>query len=175
MAMQSMQSLHDLLVHELKDLYSAENQLLKALPKMAKNAQSPQLRAAFEQHARETEKQIERIERAMTELNGKPRGKKCVGMEALIEEGKEIMDMNIARDVVDAGLIGAAQKIEHYEIAGYGTARTYAQHLGMNNVARLMQQTLDEESATNEKLTKLAESQANVEAMTANGPESRRR
>jgi ferritin-like metal-binding protein YciE len=173
MAMQSMQSLHDLLVHDLKDLYSAENQLLKALPRMARHAQSPELRSAFEQHLRETRKHVERIERAMEHMDGKPRGKKCVGMEGLVEEGKEVIDMNISSDVVDAALIGAAQKVEHYEIAAYGTARTYAQQLGMDNVARLLQQTLEEESAANEKLTRIAESRANVEAARGNGPRSR--
>ena len=172
--MPSMQSLQDLLIMELKDLYSAENQLTKALPRMAKHARKPELRMAFEQHLRETENQITRIERVMEELGAKPRGKKCVGMEALIEEGKELMEMDADPDVLDAGLIGAAQKIEHYEIASYGTARTYAQQLGLDKIADTLQQTLDEESATNEKLTGRAESRVNVEAMRGDGQGARR-
>ena len=160
-------NLEDLLVDQLKDLYSAENMLAKALPKMAKAANSQDLKMGFEQHAEQTKKQAERIEEIFEKhgINGSPKGKKCVGMEGLIKEGEEIMKEDASKDVLDAGLIAAAQKVEHYEIAGYGTARTYAETLGYKDAARLLQQTLDEESMTNEKLTKLAESHINIEAM----------
>jgi len=157
-------TLEDLFIDLLKDLYSAENQLVKALPKMAKNAQSPDLQKAFKDHLKQTEKQAERIERIFSELEGSPRGKKCVGMEGLVEEGNEIMKEAADPDAMDAGLIAAAQKVEHYEIAGYGTARAWAQHLGYNNAARLLQETLEEESMANELLTRIAESHVNMEA-----------
>ena len=159
-------NLEELLTDELKDLYSAENQILKALPKMAKTAKSKELRMAFEDHLRQTENQVKRLEQAATELGFSPRGKKCVGMEGLIEEGKEIMT-NGSKDPaspMEAGLIGAAQKVEHYEIAAYGTARAHARQLGFNSVAQLLDQTLEEEKMTDEKLTKLAENQVNVQA-----------
>jgi len=158
-------SLHDLYLMELRDLYSAENQLIKALPKMAKAACSAQLRRAFEQHLRQTEGHVKRLERIFKELDESPKGKKCAGMEGLIDEGKELLKEDVAEDVLDAGLIGAAQRVEHYEIAGYGTARAYARMLGYETAARLLQQTLDEESETDEKLTQLAESVINVEAL----------
>jgi len=159
-----MATLEDLYMDLLKDLYSAEKQIVKALPKMAKNAQSPDLQRAFQEHLRQTEGQVERIERIFSELDGSPRGKKCVGMEGLIEEGNELLKEETEPDVLDAGLIAAAQKVEHYEIAGYGTARAWAQRLGYNNAARLLEQTLEEESMANEKLTKIAESHVNMEA-----------
>ncbi|HEX6034696.1 MAG TPA: ferritin-like domain-containing protein [Anaerolineales bacterium] len=159
-----MATLEDLYTDLLKDLYSAEKQLVKALPKMAKNAQSPDLQKAFQEHLRQTEAQVERIERIFTELGGSPRGKKCVGMEGLIEEGNELMQEDAEPDVLDAGLIAAAQKVEHYEIASYGTARAWAQRLGYDKAARLLQETLEEESMANEKLTKIAESHVNMEA-----------
>jgi ferritin-like metal-binding protein YciE len=159
-----METLHDLFTDEMKDMFSAETQLTKALPRMAKNATNPQLKRAFEQHLKETEEHVRRIERLAAELDIKPRGKKCMGMEGLIEEGKEVMNEAKDPDVMDAGLIGAAQKVEHYEIAGYGTARTYAQLLGNEEAARLLQETLDEEGETDKKLTALAESLINVEA-----------
>ena len=159
-----MATLEDLYTDLLKDLYSAEKQLVKALPKMAKNAQSPDLQKAFQEHLRQTEGQVERIERIFQELEGSPRGKKCVGMEGLIEEGNELLQEDVEPDVLDAGLIAAAQKVEHYEIAGYGTARAWAQRLGYDKAARLLQQTLEEESMANEKLTKIAESHVNMEA-----------
>jgi ferritin-like metal-binding protein YciE len=159
-------NLEDLLVDQLKDLYSAENQLVKALPKMAKAANSQDLKKGFEKHLEETKRQAERIEQIFDKhgLSGSPKGKKCVGMEGLIKEGEEILKENIDPDALDAGLIAAAQKVEHYEIASYGTARTYAKTLGYTEAARLLQQTLDEESKTNEKLTALAESHINIEA-----------
>jgi ferritin-like metal-binding protein YciE len=159
-----MNSLQDLFVHDLKDLYSAETQLLKALPKMAKAASSPDLKQAFEKHTKETEAQVARLEKIFEELDESPKGKKCKAMEGLIEEGKEIMEEDAEPEVLDAGLIGAAQKVEHYEIAGYGTARTYAEMLGNNAAARLLQQTLDEEGKTDKLLTELAVSCINVEA-----------
>ena len=159
-----MATLEDLYTDLLKDLYSAEKQLVKALPKMAKNAQSPDLQKAFQEHLRQTEGQVERIERIYQELEGSPRGKKCVGMEGLIEEGNELLQEDAEPDVMDAGLIAAAQKVEHYEIAGYGTARAWAQRLGYDKAARLLQATLEEESMANEKLTKIAESHVNMEA-----------
>lgn len=162
--MAKMQTLEDLYMDLLKDLYSAEKQLVKALPKMAKNAQSPDLQKAFQEHLRQTEKQVERIEKIVSEMNGSPRGKKCVGMEGLIEEGNELLKEDVEPDVLDAGLIAAAQKVEHYEIAGYGTARAWAERLGYDTAARMLKETLDEESMANEKLTQIAESHVNMEA-----------
>jgi len=159
-----MATLEDLYIDLLKDLYSAEKQLVKALPKMAKHAESPDLQRAFQEHLRQTEGHVERIERIFSDLDGSPRGKKCVGMEGLIEEGNELLQEDAEPNVLDAGLIAAAQKVEHYEIASYGTARTWAERLGYDKAARLLQQTLDEESLANEKLTKIAESHVNMEA-----------
>lgn len=159
-----MATLEDLYTDLLKDLYSAEKQLVKALPKMAKNAQSPDLQKAFQEHLKQTEGQVDRIERIFSEMGGSPRGKKCVGMEGLVEEGNELLQEDVEPDVLDAGLIAAAQKVEHYEIAGYGTARAWAQRLGYDKAARLLQETLEEESTANEKLTKIAESHVNIEA-----------
>ena len=160
-------SLEDLYVAELRDLYSAEGQIVKALPKMAKAASSPELKRAFERHLEETRRQVERLDQIGQALEIKLTGKKCKGMEGLIEEGKEVMEEFDDGDAIDAGLIGAAQKVVHYEIAAYGTARTHAEVLGHPKAARLLQQTLDEEAATDKKLTQLAESIINVEAATA--------
>jgi len=159
-----MGTLEDLYTDLLKDLYSAEKQLVKALPKLAKNAQSPDLQRAFQEHLKQTEGHVERIERIFSDLDGSPRGKKCVGMEGLVEEGNELLKEKTEPEVLDAGLIAAAQKVEHYEIASYGTARAWAERLGYNQAARLLQQTLDEESTANEKLTRIAESHVNMEA-----------
>lgn len=167
MARQEMNPLEELLVDQLKDLYSAENQLVKALPKMAKAASSPELRRAIERHLEETRKQVERLNQIGDSLEVKLTGKKCKGMEGLIEEGKELLAEDLDENVIDAGIIGAAQKVEHYEIAAYGTARTHANLLGYNKVAKLLQQTLDEEGATDKKLTALAETLINVEAVQA--------
>ena len=157
--------LQELFVDQLKDLYSAENQIIKALPKMAKNASNPELRAAFEAHLEETRMQVERLDQIAEEMGLRTlKGKKCAGMEGLLEEGKEVMQ-EFDDDVLDAGMIGAAQKVEHYEIAAYGTARTHANMLGLKKVARLLQQTLDEEGRTDKKLTQLAESVVNLEAL----------
>lgn len=162
-----MQSLEDLFLHDLKDLYNAENQLLKALPRMAKKASAPELRRAFELHLKQTEQQVKRLERVFDTLDEKAKGKTCKGMQGLIEEGKEMMAEDIEDDVLDAALIASAQKVEHYEIASYGTARTYAEMLGNDTAAKLLQQTLDEEEETDKKLTQLAEQLVNVEAVEA--------
>lgn len=159
-------SLQKLYVDELKDLYSAEKQLVQALPKMAKKASNPQLRAGFEEHLEVTKKQVERLDQIFERLERSPRGKKCKAMEGLIEEGKEMMQEDMEPEVMDAALISAAQKVEHYEIASYGTVRTYARLLGAEEDARLLQLTLDEEGETDKKLSQLAES-VNVEAMAA--------
>jgi ferritin-like metal-binding protein YciE len=146
----------ELLIEELKDLYSAENQLVKALPKMAKAATSPELQEAFETHLEETKGHAQRLEEIMDELAESPRGKKCVAMEGLIAEGKEIMEEDATPAMLDLALIGAAQKVEHYEIAGYGTARTLAELAGETKVAKLLQKTLDEEGKTDKLLTAIA-------------------
>jgi ferritin-like metal-binding protein YciE len=159
--------LEELLVDELKDLYSAENQMLKNLPRMVKAAGSPDLKRAFERHLEETRRHVERLDQIGDQLDVRLTGKRCKGMSGLIEEGREIIEEDLEQDALDAGLIGAAQKIEHYEIAGYGTARTHAEMLGYNKVARLLQQTLNEEGATDKKLTALAENIINVEAVQA--------
>ncbi|HEX4604765.1 MAG TPA: ferritin-like domain-containing protein [Candidatus Angelobacter sp.] len=161
-----MESLKDLFIEELKDLYSAENQILKALPKMIKKATAPELKSGFEQHLKETQAHVERLEKIFQELELSPKGKKCKGMEGVIADGKELMEQDADADVMDAGLIGAAQHVEHYEMAGYGCVRTYAELLGHNDFARMLQKTLDEERATDEKLTELARN-INVEAEKA--------
>jgi ferritin-like metal-binding protein YciE len=161
-----METLRELFVEQLKDLYSAENQIIKALPKMIKTASSDQLKAGFEEHLEQTKGHVERLENIFEELDESPRGKKCKGMEGLLAEGKELMEEDAEEDVLDAGLIAAAQHVEHYEIAGYGCVRTYAELLGMKNAAKLLQQTLDEEKETDKKLSKLAES-INVQAQRA--------
>jgi ferritin-like metal-binding protein YciE len=131
---------------------------------MAKAAQSPDLQKAFQNHLKQTEGHVDRIERIFSDMEGSPRGKKCAAMEGLVEEGSELLQEDIDPNVLDAGLIAAAQKVEHYEIASYGTVRAWAERLGKTRAAQLLQQTLDEESAADEKLTQIAESQANVEA-----------
>ena len=157
-------TLKDLYIDEIKDLYSAEKMLVKALPKMAKAANDTQLQQAFRTHLKETGQHAARLEQICKDLGVSPRGKKCVGMEALIEEGSELIKEDPDPDVLDAGLISKAQHVEHYEIAGYGTLRTYARQLGFENHAELLQQTLDEEGRTDHLLTELAESGINVEA-----------
>ena len=158
-----MDTLDELYTDLLKDLYSAEKQLVKALPKMAKKAQSSELQKAFNEHLNQTERHVERIEKIFSDMDGSPRGKKCVGMEGLVKEGDELMK-ETDKDALDAALIAAAQKVEHYEISSYGTARTWAERMGHDKAVRILQETLDEESHANEKLTKIAESQANMEA-----------
>ncbi|MFO0867299.1 MAG: ferritin-like domain-containing protein [Gemmataceae bacterium] len=149
-------SLDKLLEDQLKDLYSAENQVSKALPKMAKAASSDPLREAFQSHLEETKGQIERLEKIGKTLGIKLTGKKCAAMEGLIEESKEVIDADGPENVIDAALIITAQRVEHYEISGYGSARTLAEHLGHDKVAELLQETLEEESAADEKLTTLS-------------------
>ena len=160
-------SLDKLLEDELKDLFNAEGQLVKALPKMAKAASDASLKKAFTSHLTETKGQVQRLTAISRLLGIKLTGKKCKAMEGLLEEGKEILDSDGPASVIDAALIGAAQRVEHYEIAAYGTARAFAEHLGNAKVAKLLQQTLDEEGATDKKLTQLAESIINVEAAVA--------
>lgn len=159
-----LETLKDLYIHELKDLYSAEKQLLKALPKMAKAATKPELKAGFETHLEETKVHVQRLEEVLASAGASTRGPKCKGMEGLLEEGRSLMEEEADPEVLDAGLICAAQKVEHYEIAGYGCVRTYAQLLGDKAGQKLLQTTLDEEGATDKKLTALAESAINVAA-----------
>lgn len=155
----SLGSMQELFVQQLKDLYSAESQITKALPKMIKGTTNPELRQAFEMHLEETKVQQQRIEDIFEteKLNGSPRGHKCKGMEGLLEEGAEMLEEDGEENVIDAGLIAAAQRVEHYEIAGYGTARAMAELLGLNKAAKMLEQTLNEEEATDKKLTKIAE------------------
>lgn len=160
-----LETLRDLYIDELKDLYSAEKQLVKALPKMAKNATDLQLKKAFTDHLAETEEHVSRLEEIFESLDASPRGKKCVGMEGLIEEAQELLGEDAEEEVLDAGLISKAQHVEHYEMAGYGTVRTYAMLLGETSHARLLQRTLDEEGRADKLLTKLAEGSINIDAM----------
>lgn len=159
-------TLHDLYVDELKDLYNAENQILKALPKMVKAASDPNLAAAFTDHLAETKVHVERLEAIFQELDANPKGKKCKAMEGLLAEGQDLMANDANPSVMDAALIAAAQRVEHYEMAGYGCVRTYARLLGDEHAADLLQKTLDEEGDTDKKLTQLAESVINAEAVT---------
>ena len=159
-----MESLRELYVDELKDLWSAENQITKALPKMTKAATNPKLKRAFNTHLKQTERHIKRLERIFKELDESPRGKKCVGMEGLIKEGQELIKEKPEAEVLDAGLIAAAQHVEHYEMAGYGCVRTWARQMGEDRQAELLQETLDEEEQTDRLLSELAESEINVEA-----------
>jgi ferritin-like metal-binding protein YciE len=158
-----LESLKDLYIDELRDLYSAENQLVEAIPKMAKAATSKQLKAGFQKHLQETKGHVDRLTKIFTDLGVSPKGKKCKAMEGLVKEGAEVIDEDAAPDVKDAALIAAAQRVEHYEMAGYGCVRTYAELLGDTKAARLLQQTLDNEGKTDESLTKLSK-KINVEA-----------
>ena len=152
-----LKTLEDLLLHELKDLYSAEHQLLKALPKMAKAATNEDLKAGFEEHFEQTKGHAERLDKIAEILDKKLTGHKCKAMEGLVEEGSELISEDAEDAIRDAGLIGAAQRVEHYEIAGYGTARSIARHLGHEDIADILEETLEEEKETDEKLTELAE------------------
>ncbi|HET8824427.1 MAG TPA: ferritin-like domain-containing protein [Terriglobales bacterium] len=163
-------SLRELYVEQLRDLYDAENQLIKALPKMAKEASSDELRQGIEEHLEQTRGHAERIEQIFEQLGEKPKGKKCKGMQGLLEEGKETLEEDMEEDTKDAAIIAAAQRVEHYEISGYGTARTYANLLGENEAAELLEETLNEEKETDQKLTQLAE-EINVEAAKGSGEE----
>ncbi len=160
----ALKNLQDLYVDELKDLYNAEQQVLKALPKMAKAASSAELKNAFNQHLEQTKEQVRRLDHIFEELGKAPRGKKCIGMRGIIEEGSELIKEKADPSVKDAGLISAAQRVEHYEMAGYGTVRTFAQMLGYDDQAQTLQQTLNEEGDTDHKLTQLAETMINPEA-----------
>ena len=159
-------TLQDLYIKELQDLYDAEKQIVKALPKMAKAASSSELQDAFEEHLDQTKGHVERLERIFDMLDISSKGKECKGLMGIIEEGEELISnkKDINPDVLDAGLIAAAQRVEHYEMAGYGTVRTYADILGYDDAAELLQQTLDEEKETDQKLTQLAEGMINIEA-----------
>jgi ferritin-like metal-binding protein YciE len=158
-------TLRKLYIEELRDLYSAENQIVKALPKMAKAASSPELKEAFGAHLEETKQHVARLTQIFEELESSPKGKTCKAMEGLIEEGQELMKEKSEPVVLDAGLISAAQRVEHYEMAGYGTVRTYARLLGESEAAQLLQQTLQEEGQADKKLTDLAEQVINRQAM----------
>jgi ferritin-like metal-binding protein YciE len=161
-------SLQDLYLDELKDLYNAETQLVKALPKMAKAASNDQLRAAFQEHLRETSEHVSRLEQIFEQLGEKATGKKCLGMEGLVKEGSETMKEDYSEEVKDAAIIGAAQRVEHYEMAGYGTVRAFAELLGETEHVSLLEKTLEEEKQADEKLTQLAEE---INAKAAEGQE----
>jgi ferritin-like metal-binding protein YciE len=162
-------SLRTLLEEELKDIYSAEKQLVRALPKMAKKASSPELKGALQEHLEVTKRQIERLEDVFESLGKSAKAKTCEAMKGLVEEAEEMLGEDAEPSVLDAGIIAAAQKVEHYEIASYGTVRTWAQLIGENEAAELLQQTLDEEEDTDERLTQLAESYVNPQAESGDG------
>jgi len=154
--MPELTTIEELLIHSIKDLYSAETQLVKALPKMAKAATDPDLKAGFETHLEETQTHVQRLEQVAELLGATPRGKSCAAMKGLVEEGEETIKEEGEPSILDLALIAAAQKVEHYEISGYGSARALAEALGNQDVVDLLQLTLDEESATDEKLTAAA-------------------
>ena len=173
-----MDGLKELYIDELRDLYNAENQLVKALPKMAKAASSNELGQGFEEHLEQTKEHVQRLEQIFELLEESPKGKKCLGMEGLIKEGSEAMNEDFEGAVMDAALIGAAQRVEHYEIAAYGTARAFAEELGEAEHVALLEKTLVEEEETDEKLTKLSEeinSQANSGSDSGAEPEAKSR
>ena len=159
-----LQTLKDLYIHELKDLFSAEQQLVKALPKMAKAASNKELAAGFQEHLEQTKGHAQRVEQILSSHQQTTRGPKCKGMEGIVAEGAEMIEEEADVEVKDAGLIAAAQRVEHYEMAGYGTARTYAELLGDKEGAKLLGLTLEEERQTDQKLSKLAKSAVNVAA-----------
>ena len=163
----SLDSMQDLLLEELRDLYNAEQQLTRALPKLVETAASPTLRQAFQSHLQETEGHVSRLEQIFEGLNEKPTGKKCKAMEGLIDEGADMLAEKGSEAVRDAGIIAAAQRVEHYEIAAYGSAVSFAQLLGRQDIATLLQQTLAEEEAADEKLSRIAEQEVNNHAMAA--------
>jgi ferritin-like metal-binding protein YciE len=167
------ESLQDLYVEQLRDLYDAENQLIKALPKMAKAASSPELRNAFEEHLEQTKEQAQRIETIFEGMGEKAKGQKCKAMEGLVKEGSEVIEEDMPEGVKDAALIAAAQRVEHYEIAGYGCVRTYANLLGESDAASLLEQTLDEEKEADELLGGIAE-KVNVEIPQGRNDNSKR-
>jgi len=159
-------TMEDLFLEEIRDLLDAEKQITKALPKMAKAATSQELADGFDEHLEQTRGHIERLEQIFSEMGAKSGGVKCAGMEGLLKEGEEMISLTAAGSVRDAGLIAAAQRVEHYEMAGYGAARTFAQLLGRDEAAELLQETLDEEKETDEKLTEIAESMVNERALS---------
>jgi ferritin-like metal-binding protein YciE len=160
-----LEALNDLFLNELRDLYDAENRLIKALPKMARAAHSAELRHALEEHLEQTRDQAERLETIFEKVGARPTGKKCYAMRGLIEEGEDMLSESAEPEVLDAGLICFAQKVEHYEIAGYGAVCTWAERLNQHEALELLRQTLDEEKADDEKLTHLAETGINQAAM----------
>jgi ferritin-like metal-binding protein YciE len=162
-----LESLKDLYVEQLKDLYSAETQIIEALPKLAERASAPDLKTAFQEHLRQTQEQVRRLEQIFQDIGESPKGHTCQGMKGLLREGEEMIKMQGDPKVIDAGLIAASQRVEHYEIAGYGTVRTYAELLGKDMHVSLLERTLQEEEMTDERLTELAESHVNEEAMSA--------
>ena len=162
----ALESLQELYLEQLKDLHSAEEQIIEALPKMIEQTSHPELRQAFELHLKQTKEQLRRLDQIGQRAGQKLTGHKCKGMEGLLEEGEELLKERADPDVLDAALISAAQRVEHYEMAGYGCARTYARLLGLNDDAKILQQTLDEEGDTDHLLTDLAERVINVEALT---------
>jgi len=165
------ETLEDLFVQELRDIYSAENQITQALPEMIENARTPELREAFEEHLQVTRGQLQRLDRIFTELGVSPKGKDCVGMEGILDEGKEFMKNDTDDSVLEAGMIASAQKVEHYEIAAYGTVTAFAKMLGHDGAANLLHQSLEEEKETDRLLTEIAESSANLEARDGDGEE----
>lgn len=167
MASEKLNSLKDLLEHELKDLYSAETQLIDALPEMAKAASSSKLKQCFEDHLKETEKQLERLQQIAEMMEIDPSGETCPAMKGLVKESKELIKMQGEDSVKDAGLIAAAQRVEHYEMAGYGAAHTYAQQLDMKDAAKLLKETLEEEKKADTKLNKIALENVNKKAEKA--------
>jgi ferritin-like metal-binding protein YciE len=163
----SLDSLQKLFLEELKDVYNAEKQLVRALPRLAKAAESSELQQAFTKHTKETEGHVRRLEQVFQQLGQSARGKTCKGMQGLVEEGKEVMEQEGEGAVIDAALIASAQRVEHYEIAAYGCLRTYAELLGLDQAVQLLQQTLEEEEATDKILTQLGESGINEAAAAA--------
>jgi ferritin-like metal-binding protein YciE len=161
----ALESLQELYLEQLRDLHSAERQIIQALPKMIEKTSNAELRRGFEQHLRQTEEQLSRLEQIGRRAGKDLGGHKCKGMEGLLEEGAEVMKKRADSDVLDAALIASAQRVEHYEMAGYGCARTYARLLGLHDDAKMLQQTLDEEGETDHKLTELAERVVNVDAL----------
>ena len=173
--MEKLESLEDLILHELKDMYHAEQQLVKALPKVAEKASSPQLRSSLEEHLRETEGHVDRLEKIFDLLGQPAKAVKCKAMKGILDEGEDLMDLKGSPETIDAGIIMAAQKVEHYEIAGYGSLKCWADHLGEAEAAELLEQTLEEEKETDDKLTELAENSINAEQNEEEHAHNRRR
>lgn len=162
---QEFNSLDDLFLNQLEDLYDAEHRIIRALPRMTEAAHSPDLKRAFDHHLAQTRQQVDRLDTIFRQLNKTPERETCEAMKGLLREGEEMIDAKGNPDVKDAALIAAAQRVEHYEMSGYGTARSLAQHLGYAEAVRLLQATLDEEKEADQKLTQIAESQVNIHAL----------